>query len=981
MPLDQGQDGNSSPVIDEDSEGGQKNNQAKQSSPGESPKISAPPNRGRRIRMQLKALISLIANPIGTLDAAVLRKRNETLAAQAEILRRQRASQVESVDAAVLRKRNETLAAHVETLRRQRARQAERVDALSQRTTILRERIDALGGPQVRKDLELASAYAKFVLGIAHGKSVAESAVSVTRELMRGKDRFVIRAFAHRLSTDPAAAAAGILCTAIHAHADGFYDFTRSLLVQIEQDACLDFAPKEYVDSWLREDDAAAVRFIRSLAGARFGRLPPANWFAIAKALAAHRHLSTAWVILRSLEEVRQADQLNLTPEDTTSYRWMYAQLKACIAATEPDAEEPGVATIGITGYKMLDYHRTSSNIGDYVQTLAFLSNLARFKNIDFGGASELGDFINGLRDRVALDRRLTHVTGRACVQEVDRDFASGRRYRTPTWMVTFGWFMHPNFKQYFDFPFPESIRPIFISMHVNNRNLLTEEAVAYLKKYGPVGCRDWTTVYLMREHGVKAFFSGCITSTVGQIFQPADHAQKTAELALIDYKPKPDEFGGIETVSFTQAATTVRETGMVHNLKKAADLLEQYRTFKQIATSRLHCYLPCRSLGLEVIFNPRNRADVRFEGLIDLDTDGLARMRHGIESKIAAVLEAILSGNSEGHVYALWREICAQAVAEADAYCRSYPSLPPPSFDLQDAVQTLQRDARIVRPEIGQRPDAIEVAFALDQNLANELPVVIESAIANSSRPLSLNVLSRGLSSEYFDGLARAFPEVGFRFFPCDDVDYGQKLRMLVHTTVSTMDRLLLPDLLQTIKRIIYLDIDILVLGDLAELWDLDLAGMPLAGKSSTFPGWKHGYNMVYRAAVNLSAEDAWQLRRRMHDEGGLGFPAFNAGVLLMDLERMREDEFGRNHIPLIENFGMNDQDVLNVYARQNRRALGLEWNTVPSQDRIADPQIVHWAGPVKPWADLYILLKEQFQAYRKAYQKRQGRLAKDIT
>lgn len=950
MPVDQKQEGDSFSTTYKGSEERHKRDQAKQAPSGQPPELSEPPKRGRLIKMRLKSLIWLITNPRVALDAAVLQKRNESLTTQ------------------------------VETLRRQRSRQAERVDALTQRTAILRDRIDGLGGPQVKRDLEVASAYAKFALEIARGKSLLESAVSVTRALMRGKDRVVIRAFAHRLSTDPTAATAGILCTAVHAHADGFYDFSRSLLDQIDQNVCLDFAPAEYVDTWLREDPAAADAFIRDLVDEHFGRLAYANWFSIAKAFAAHRHLSTAWVILRLLEEERRANGLDLTSEEAVSYTWMYAQMRACMTATEPSAAHPGVPTIGITGYKMLDYYRTSSNTGDYVQTLAFLSNLARFTNIDFGADDELGGFINALRDRVAPDRRLTHLTGRACVQEVDRDFASGRRYRTPTWMVTFGWFMHPNFKEYFDFPFPESIRPIFISMHVNNRNLLTEEAINYLRKYEPIGCRDWTTVYLMREHGVKAFFSGCITSTVGQIFQPADGANKSAELALVDYRPKPDEFRGIDTVSFSQAATAVRETGMVPNLKEAVDLLEKYRNFRQIATSRLHCYLPCRSLGLDVIFNPRNRADVRFEGLIDLGNDDLARMRCGIESKIATVLEAILSGSPEEAVYALWGKVCAPAVAEADAYCRSYLPLPLPSFDIQNAVKTLHRDSQLVRAEISHRPDAIEVAFALDQNLADELPVVIESAVMNSSRPLSLNILSRGLSPEYFDQLARAFPDVGIRIFPCDHVDYGHKLRILAHTTVSTMDRLLLPDLLQTVKRIIYLDIDILVLGDLAKLWDTDLAGMPLAGKSSTFPGWKYGYNMVYRASVNLPAEDAWQLRRRMHDHGNLGFPAFNAGVLLMDLERMRRDQFCRHHIPLIENFGMNDQDALNVYARQNRKALGTEWNTVPSQDQIVDPLIVHWAGPVKPWADLYILLKEEFQAYRKAYQKRQERRAQEL-
>ena len=55
-----------------------------------------------------------------------------------------------------------------------------------------------------------------------------------------------------------------------------------------------------------------------------------------------------------------------------------------------------------------------------------------------------------------------------------------------------------------------DALRPLFVSFHCNKRDLLTDDAIAYLKRYGPVGCRDWTTVYLLLSAGVPAFFSGC---------------------------------------------------------------------------------------------------------------------------------------------------------------------------------------------------------------------------------------------------------------------------------------------------------------------------------------------------------------------------------------------------------------------------------------------------------------------------------------
>ena len=71
------------------------------------------------------------------------------------------------------------------------------------------------------------------------------------------------------------------------------------------------------------------------------------------------------------------------------------------------------------------------------------------------------------------------------------------------------------------------------------------------------------------------------------------------------------------------------------------------------MVTSRLHCYLPVRSMGMEVDFQPANRSDVRFDGLIDITDDAFDAIRSGILAKLDRVYSAILSNASEEEVKA----------------------------------------------------------------------------------------------------------------------------------------------------------------------------------------------------------------------------------------------------------------------------------------------------------------------------------------
>ena len=113
-------------------------------------------------------------------------------------------------------------------------------------------------------------------------------------------------------------------------------------------------------------------------------------------------------------------------------------------------------------------------NIGDDIQTLAAINFLKK----------------HGINEYVFVDREeLSEYKGE------------------PIKLVMNGWYMH-NIKK---FPPSNKIYPIFVSMHVNNENLIIEN-IEYFRKHQPIGCRDEYTVKLFNKYGINSYFTGCLT-------------------------------------------------------------------------------------------------------------------------------------------------------------------------------------------------------------------------------------------------------------------------------------------------------------------------------------------------------------------------------------------------------------------------------------------------------------------------------------
>jgi lipopolysaccharide biosynthesis glycosyltransferase len=820
---------------------------------------------------------------------------------------------------------------------------------------------------------------------LGRGQDLDAAAVSTIRALLSVGARVPARALAQALLHSPATEQAGHAALALVAVRQRLWDLAGAHLQALPRELWRRLVPAEYLDiafslaPELASEELAG--FIEEPVDARTDE----EWFAIATVAYGAGEVDGAARLLLALDERRKGTP-DLPEQKAAQFAWLARWVRSAREPRRRPALPAGEGPLfAIIDYKQPDFWKTSRDLGDYVQTLAAIGQLARFEGVRYVGDDGLGDFVTGMQRRVCEERRLGGPPTTARLVPVNRDITTEADIPEGTWMIACGWYSDFIFERRFAFPLHRNLRPIFISFQVR-REMLTEEALVYLRRYAPIGCRDWTTVFLLHSAGVPAFFSGCLTTTIDTLFDPADELEDCANgsVAVVDARAEANRLAdGEKAVRMTQVGGGVREAPIVQNLEAAVALLEGYRSgHSRIITSRLHCYIPATALGLDVDFQPPNLADPRFDGLLGLapDSEPLRAMRTGILDKLEAVIERILASDPEEAVYARWRRLCEADVAAArERLQEPYPVLRSP-FPVAAECERIRASRRDFGPVEATGESTVDVALALDGNLRDALPIAIEGIVTNTARRLHLWILTRGLRDQYFERLADDFSALALTFLPCDAVQFPSVTGRPQHITMSAMDRLLLPELLPTVSRIVYLDVDTLTLGDIGELYDTELEGFPLAARSSRLQSGSSGFHHVWRAASRLSPKVASELRRRMHTTFRFDFRVFYSGTMVLDLERMREDEFCERYIPWVERYRMTEEPLLNCYLGPDRKVLPKQWNAFPSQEIVEDPKLIHWIGPIKPWDAGYVPLGEIWDRYEHHYRHRTGRIAEDF-
>lgn len=172
-------------------------------------------------------------------------------------------------------------------------------------------------------------------------------------------------------------------------------------------------------------------------------------------------------------------------------------------------------------------------------------------------------------------------------------------------------------------------------------------------------------------------------------------------------------------------------------------------------------------------------------------------------------------------------------------------------------------------------------------------------------------------------------------------DYDFKYYDNILKHVSVSTMDRLLMTEVLDTnINKIVYLDIDLLVLNNIKKLFQLDTGIKGIAARSSIEKNVLNGWLRLHKDTSKTAA------KYYNFDH------SFNAGVLVVDLKKIRKNNFYEITRSYYTKAGFNDQIILNLYANKKYSPLDKKYNTFAGNETIdKDICILHFVGSNKPW------------------------------
>jgi lipopolysaccharide biosynthesis glycosyltransferase len=258
---------------------------------------------------------------------------------------------------------------------------------------------------------------------------------------------------------------------------------------------------------------------------------------------------------------------------------------------------------------------------------------------------------------------------------------------------------------------------------------------------------------------------------------------------------------------------------------------------------------------------------------------------------------------------------------------------------------------------------EPIVIVAGTDDNYAIPLAVTLCSAISNMRRRSQVHIfiIDGGISKANRKKLEQSlrFENVRTRWVKPD----SSRLKSMVishHITLAAYYRLLIPELLPLqYKKVIYLDSDLVVKGDIEDFWNTDLQGKSLGAVQDT-------------GILHVSDK---RLGIKKYEE--LGIPAntkyFNSGVLVIDVEKWRDQGVSDRCITYVEKYKehirLHDQEALNVVLADDWVQLDPRWNQQFSifecpcwQDSSfaeedynrlrQEPLIVHYSSTAaKPW------------------------------
>jgi lipopolysaccharide biosynthesis glycosyltransferase len=258
---------------------------------------------------------------------------------------------------------------------------------------------------------------------------------------------------------------------------------------------------------------------------------------------------------------------------------------------------------------------------------------------------------------------------------------------------------------------------------------------------------------------------------------------------------------------------------------------------------------------------------------------------------------------------------------------------------------------------------DTIRIVIISDENFARHAGVMFVSLLENkkSIDPIVFYVLGDNLSCKSRINLEQIVKQYGAKIYFYDvNTEKIRSFPTTHHFNHTTYMRLLMAEILPAeLEKVIFLDLDIIVLKDITQLWNINLANYHI--------GAVEDLGIIQPEIMGNISFQTHLSNLGMSSEAYY----FNAGVILIDLVKWRQDNIGLKAMEFIEanpeKIIWVDQDALNAVLCGKVYQIKHEWNVfdhfinsyyqennaeIPARfiESLKNPAIVHFTGSYKP-------------------------------
>ncbi len=281
---------------------------------------------------------------------------------------------------------------------------------------------------------------------------------------------------------------------------------------------------------------------------------------------------------------------------------------------------------------------------------------------------------------------------------------------------------------------------------------------------------------------------------------------------------------------------------------------------------------------------------------------------------------------------------------------------------------------------------EANNVAVVLSANdyYVPYLSTVIQSIIQNAKSENNYDLIVMHSSIEE-DSIKRVTQQcqghinISIRFVNVSQYIKKYNFYIHMHFTIETWYRLVIQDLFESYSKVVYLDSDLVVDTDIADLYNIDVEDYLLAAtRDADVAGL---YNRK-----DIPRKEYMDYKLKLRNP----YDYFQAGVILINIDEFKKTFTVKELLTLAttETWEFVDQDLLNTYCQGRVKLVDMSWNVLTdwkeeNWSRIKTinfgpvgivneymaarkkPRIIHYAGFQKAWDMPYCDMAEYFWRY----------------